>query len=174
MNAAIIWDIAQHSPHVSRCFVRIYHLYPQGRKWAVLLVVKYRLYAGFCLGWFSTLRMEVPKHRFTYTLQLRLLTANVVPSSPILVTLMMEALSSSETLVLTRATGVTFKNTPFLRETALHMYTACLLNSLFNVSFCCICRVRFPALSDFLNSSGSGTGSTQPLKDKWGATWKKK
>jgi hypothetical protein len=32
-----------------------------------------------------------------------LVTANVVPSSPILVTLMMEALSSSETSVLTRA-----------------------------------------------------------------------
>jgi hypothetical protein len=33
-----------------------------------------------------------------------LVIANVVPSSPILVTLMMEALSSSETWVLTRAT----------------------------------------------------------------------
>jgi hypothetical protein len=33
-----------------------------------------------------------------------LVTANVVPSSPILATLMMEALSSSETSVLTRAT----------------------------------------------------------------------
>jgi hypothetical protein len=33
-----------------------------------------------------------------------LVTASVVPSSPILVTLMMEALSSSETSVLTRAT----------------------------------------------------------------------
>jgi hypothetical protein len=33
-----------------------------------------------------------------------LVTANVVPSSPIIVTLMMEALNSSETLVLTRAT----------------------------------------------------------------------
>jgi hypothetical protein len=33
-----------------------------------------------------------------------LVTANVVPSSPILVTLMIEALSSSETLVITRAT----------------------------------------------------------------------
>jgi hypothetical protein len=33
-----------------------------------------------------------------------LVTANVVPSSPILVTLMMEALSSSETSALTRAT----------------------------------------------------------------------
>jgi hypothetical protein len=33
-----------------------------------------------------------------------LVTANIVPSSPILVTLMMEALSSSETSVLTRGT----------------------------------------------------------------------
>jgi hypothetical protein len=33
-----------------------------------------------------------------------LVTANVVPSSPILVTLMKEALSSSDTTVLTRAT----------------------------------------------------------------------
>jgi hypothetical protein len=33
-----------------------------------------------------------------------LVTANIVPSSPILVTLMMEALNSSETSVLTRAT----------------------------------------------------------------------
>jgi hypothetical protein len=33
-----------------------------------------------------------------------LVTANIVPSSPILVTLMMKALSSSETSVLTRAT----------------------------------------------------------------------
>jgi hypothetical protein len=33
-----------------------------------------------------------------------LVTANIVPSSPILITLMIEALSSSETSVLTRAT----------------------------------------------------------------------
>jgi hypothetical protein len=33
-----------------------------------------------------------------------LVTANIVPSSPILVTLIMEAVCSSETLVLTRAT----------------------------------------------------------------------
>jgi hypothetical protein len=37
-------------------------------------------------------------------MRLLLVTANVVPSSPILVTLMKEALSSSETPVLTRAT----------------------------------------------------------------------
>jgi hypothetical protein len=45
---------------------------------------------------------------FTHFLFLRsvrlLVTANFVPSSPILVTLMKEALSSSETSVLTRAT----------------------------------------------------------------------
>jgi hypothetical protein len=34
--------------------------------------------------------------------------------------------------------------------------------------------VRFPALPDFLRNSGSGTGSTQPREDNWGATWMKK
>jgi hypothetical protein len=40
----------------------------------------------------------------TRSVRRMLVTANVVPSSPILVTLMMEKLSSSETSVLTRVT----------------------------------------------------------------------
>jgi hypothetical protein len=44
---------------------------------------------------------EIP---FLRSVRRLLVTANVVPSSPILVPLMMEALSSSETSVLTRAT----------------------------------------------------------------------
>jgi hypothetical protein len=35
-------------------------------------------------------------------------------------------------------------------------------------------RVRFPALSDFLRSSRSETGSTQPREYDWGATCIKK
>jgi hypothetical protein len=49
-----------------------------------------------------------------------LVTANVVPSSPILVTLIMKALSSSETSVLTRAAR---RNIPV--DAILHFPTTC-------------------------------------------------
>jgi hypothetical protein len=56
----------------------------------------------------TLLRTDVSEETNYYALLRRvyrlLVTANVVPSSPILVTLMMEALVSSATSVLTRAT----------------------------------------------------------------------
>jgi hypothetical protein len=55
-----------------------------------------------------------------------LVTANVVPSSPILVTLMMEALSSSETSVLTRATRHNIAD-DILQEVNCLTYTKCWL-----------------------------------------------
>jgi hypothetical protein len=35
-------------------------------------------------------------------------------------------------------------------------------------------RIRFPTLLDFLRSSGSGTGWTQPREDTWEANWMEK
>jgi hypothetical protein len=51
--------------------------------------------------WNSELRMQMA---FLRSMRRLLVTTRVVPSSPILVTLMKEALNSSETSVLTRAT----------------------------------------------------------------------
>jgi hypothetical protein len=57
------------------------------------------------LGWYVVWLLKEPTFRRTYCSVLRmLLTANVIPSSPILIAQMMQAIRSSETSVLTRAT----------------------------------------------------------------------
>jgi hypothetical protein len=56
------------------------------------------------IGELGTLAVTSNRRTFLHSVRWLLVTTNVVPSSPILVTLMKEALSSSETSVLTRAT----------------------------------------------------------------------
>jgi hypothetical protein len=59
-----------------------------------------------------------------------LITANVVPNSPILVTLTVEALRSSETSVLTR---VTWRNSP--EDGILHL-SNCSKTEMYHVNMC--------------------------------------
>jgi hypothetical protein len=108
-----------------------------------------------------------------------LVTANVFPTSLILVTLILKALRSSEKLVLTRSTRY---NIP--EHAGLHSHRRENLKSYIvqkDILYCSFPRrssgqsfwlqtqrplVRFPALPDFLSSSGSGTGSTQARDDR--------
>jgi hypothetical protein len=60
-----------------------------------------------------------------------LVTANVVPSSPILVTLIMEAICSSETSILTRVTGHNIPEDGILHSNCrenLKSYNKCMTN----------------------------------------------
>jgi hypothetical protein len=72
------------------------------------------------IGELGTLDVTSNRQRYFFRSVRRLLvTASVVPSSPILVTLMKEGLSSSETLVLTTATLRNNQKTPFFAVTAV-------------------------------------------------------
>jgi hypothetical protein len=118
--------------------------------------------------------------------------ANVVIISPIHVTLMMEALSSSETSVRTTATGsISVSSCQSCRcqlaswpRDVHYIHTNCTVHTCSIVGFaghfvyrlrhCTVNSYSFSTLPDCLSSCGSGTGSTHRLKDKWGATWKEK
>jgi hypothetical protein len=71
------------------------------------------------IGELGTTLAVTSNYVFLRSVRRLLVTGSVVPSSPILVTLMVEALRSSETSVLTRVThGVTFQKTQFFT----HLY----------------------------------------------------
>jgi hypothetical protein len=77
LKNAFFWDITPCSSCKNRCFIGMYRLHHQG---------------------------DCMSHIIFRSVFRLLVNANVVPSSPILVTLMMEAIGSSETSVLTTAT----------------------------------------------------------------------
>jgi hypothetical protein len=64
----------------------------------------------------ALVRTDVSGELFLRSVRRLLVTASVVPSSPILVTLMKEALRSSDTSVLQEPHGVTSQKTPFFIE----------------------------------------------------------
>jgi hypothetical protein len=102
----------------------------------------------------------------------------------------MGATRSSETSVSTRSTRIKIPENGTLQEySSVFIYTLFSLRANFdtvsNYTAASMVlgseflftdpevRVRFPALPDFMRSSGSGTGSTQPREYNWGATWTK-
>jgi hypothetical protein len=84
MKDAVFWDGTPHGSCKNRCFAGKYRLHHHGDK-------------------NRQARNNISKSS-NQSMQQSALTPNVVPSLPILVTMMMEAIHSSEMLVLTRAT----------------------------------------------------------------------
>jgi hypothetical protein len=72
------------------------------------------------IGKLETLAVTSNRHTLQSVSQL-LVTSNIFPSSPILVTLMMEALSSSEMSFLTRGTQRNIPEDAILEESSLHL-----------------------------------------------------
>jgi hypothetical protein len=87
---------------------------------------------GTALALTSNLRMLV----FLRNMRRLLVTASVVPSSPILVTLMMEALSFSGTLILTRATRRNIPEHAILHSHRREDFKSYMLNCHFNLFTC--------------------------------------
>jgi hypothetical protein len=120
-----------------------------------------------------------------------LVTANAVPSFLILFTLIMEAIRSYETSILTRSTRRHIPEGGTLHTRRREKLRSCIVSySPVRVGqhlrdYPPLCssgqsswiqsqrsRVRLSALSDCLSSNGSETGSTQLRQIKWRATWK--
>jgi hypothetical protein len=107
------------------------------------------------------------------TAQLWLLVTANFPNLLILVTLMMEAIRSSEHRFLQEPHGITSQKTVFFKsiwfaKQKFKTYCGILRLPLWSGGqsswlLTQRSRVRFPTLPDFLSSSGSGMGSTQPL-----------
>jgi hypothetical protein len=95
LKNAVCWDVTPCSPCKNRPFEATYRLHHRGTRIGEL---------GATLAITSN-RSTQRRHRVLLSSVLRLLvTANVVPSSPILVILMMEAIRCFERSVLARAT----------------------------------------------------------------------
>jgi hypothetical protein len=105
--------------------------------------------------------------RNTSSVRRLLVASSVVPSSPIFVTLMKEALGSSETSVLTRPHGITSQKTPFFRYILIgaccHLVDNCIrsqwsINSLLNELYpyshtCSPCLLLLPSMKAILKGN---------------------